>query len=311
MSRNSDAVGLLVMHYGTPASMDAVLPYYTHIRRGRPPEPEALADLQARYAAIGGPSPLTAISEAQAAEILAGLKRRGVDAKVYVGTKHAHPFVADAVGLMAADGIDRAVGVVLAPHYSTFSIAAYKKYALDARDGVRPSMRLEMVERWGTLPALINGLAQRLQDQLEGLDLDETLVIFSAHSLPEKIVAAGDPYKDELLETSRLVAESDQIPHWRFAFQSAGQTGEPWLGPDILDVIQQEVVNFKNVVACTVGFVSDHLEVLYDLGIEARDKCAELDLTFRRAATIGADTEVMDALAGLALEHLPRERAEE
>lgn len=297
-------IGLLVMHYGTPASMEDVLPYYTHIRRGRPPAPEQLQDLVDRYEAIGGPSPLTKISEDQAKGIQEGLHRRGIPAEVYIGTKHTHPFVAEAVERMAADGVERAVGIVLAPHFSTFSIAAYRKYALEARDAAKPEMTLPIVERWGTLPELIDALASRVQDQLQGWDPNETLVIFSAHSLPEKIVASGDPYRDELLETSRLVAEKSGVPHWTFAFQSASQTGEPWLGPDILEVIEERGREFKNVIACTVGFVSDHLEVLYDLGIEARDKCAELDLNFRRAATINADPKVMDALAGLCADAL-------
>jgi ferrochelatase len=163
-------------------------------------------------------------------------------------------------------------------------------------------MSIVMVERWGTLPALIDGLAARVTAQLAGLDPDETLVIFSAHSLPTRILGEGDPYRDELFETSRLVGEAAEVPNWTFAFQSASTTGEPWLGPDILDVIRAGGPRFKNVVSCTVGFVSDHLEVLYDLGIEARDACAELGLNFRRCATIGVDEGVMDALAGVVAE---------
>ncbi|MEZ0324515.1 MAG: ferrochelatase [Fimbriimonas sp.] len=292
-------VGLLVMHYGTPATMEDVLPYYTHIRRGRPPSPEQLHDLTSRYEAIGGPSPLTALSRRQAEAIQAGLHKRGIPAKLYIGTKHAPPFVSDAVTQMAADEIDQAIGIVLAPHFSTFSIAAYKQYALGARDQHRPEMKLEIIERWGTLPALIQALAHRVNEQMNGWSPEETLVIFSAHSLPEKIVAAGDPYKDELEETSRLVAEASGLKHWTFAFQSASNTGEPWLGPDILDVIQDNAGRYRNIIACTVGFVSDHLEVLYDLGIEAREKCEELGLNFRLAATINDDSAVMDALAEL------------
>jgi ferrochelatase len=158
-------------------------------------------------------------------------------------------------------------------------------------------MNLEILERWGTMPAFIQGLADRVNHAIGDWNPAETLVIFSAHSLPEKIVANGDPYKDELLETSRLVAEATKVPNWTFAFQSASNTGEPWLGPDILDVIAHEGVKYKNVVSCTVGFVCDHLEVLYDLGVEARDKCAELGLNFHRAETINADAGVMDALS--------------
>jgi len=296
--------GLLVMHYGTPASLDEVLPYYTHIRHGRPPSEEALQDLVDRYKAIGGPSPLAHISERQAELIQRGLSRRGIETKLYVGAKHTHPFIEESVAQMAADGIEKAVAVVLAPQYSSFSVVAYKRYIDKGLAEHAPNMAIEVVERWGTLPELIAGLAARVTKQMEGWNRAETLVIFSAHSLPEKIMAAGDPYKEELLETSRLVAEKAGIAHWTFGFQSASSTGEPWLGPDILDVIDDNASSFKNVIACTVGFVSDHLEVLYDLGIEAREQCEELGLGFRRADTIGEDAAVMDGLAGIAAEHL-------
>jgi ferrochelatase len=293
----SAPLGLLVMHYGTPASMEAVLPYYTHIRRGNPPSAEQLEDLCSRYRAIGGPSPLNAISERQAQAILNGLRRLGQDAKLYIGAKHAAPFVADAVRQMAGDGIDRAVGVVLAPHYSRTSIGSYIQYARETRDAVRPAMEMSFLERWGAMPEFIDALAANVQTCLDGWNPEETLVMFSAHSLPRRAVADGDPYVPELNETAELVARRLELPHWTFAFQSASSTGEPWVGPDVLDVIGEEAPRYRNLVACTVGFISDHLEVLYDLGIEARDKCAECGLNFRRAACINDDPEVMNALA--------------
>ncbi len=297
MSQRENSLGLLVMHYGTPASMEEVLPYYTHIRRGRPPSADQLADLTARYEAIGGPSPLTVISQRQALGIQSGLVERGIPVRLYVGTKHAPPFVADAVEDMARDGINQAVGVVLAPHFSSFSIAAYKSYALRARDAHRPDMKLEFLERWGTLPAYIEALADRVREALSDWSPEETLVIFTAHSLPEKIVAAGDPYKAELEETSELVARSCHLRNWTFAFQSASDTGEPWLGPDILDVIHRSAAEYKNIVVCTIGFVSDHLEVLYDIGVEAKQTCAQYGLKFRQTKTLNDDPVVMDSIA--------------
>jgi ferrochelatase len=294
--------GLLVMHYGTPASLEEIPAYYTHIRRGRAPSDEQLKDLTDRYLAIGGPSPLRAISERQANSIREGLERRGLKANLYIGQKHASPFILDAVAQMAQDGIERAVALVLAPHFSTFSVAEYRKYAFGARDELAQSMKIDLIERWGTLPALIDALARRVSAASEDLDLDKTLVLFTAHSLPERIVQAGDPYREELMETSRLVAEKASLPNWKFAFQSSSQTGEPWLGPDILDVIDENAGRYQAIVACTVGFVSEHLEVLYDLGIEARERCAERQVEFRLAETIGDDPHVMDALAGLCLE---------
>lgn len=291
-------LGLLVMHYGTPASIDAVEPYYTHIRRGRPPDPEQLKDLIDRYNAIGGPSPLAKISLRQAELICEGLALAGFEARTYIGTKHAEPNVAEAVEQMASDGVEEAVGVVLAPHFSGMSIAAYTKYAEDARDKCAPEMKLSVLQRWGTMPELIEALADRVQDQMKGWYPEETLVLFSAHSLPKRIVDQGDPYQSELEATSRLVAERGAVPNWRFCFQSASTTGEPWLTPDILDVLEEVKVEnrFKKVIACTVGFVSDHLEVLYDLGIETRDKAGELGLEYRRAEAINSDAKVMWAL---------------
>ena len=291
---------LLVTHYGTPATMDDVLPYYTDIRRGNPPSEEQLQNLKDRYEAIGGPSPLNEISNKQAQAIRRALANRGIDAALYIGAKHAPPFVADAVEQMAYDGITDAVGIVLAPHYSRTSIGSYRAKATEARDKFAPKMQMDFVERWGTLSAFIDALAHRVNKAYEGFDRNRTLVIFSAHSLPERAVAGGDPYRDELMETSRLVAEKAEVPHWTFGFQSASSTGEPWIGPDILDVIEDQAAGkFDSVIACTVGFVSDHLEVLYDLGIEAHDKCKELGLGFARAQCINDDANVMDALAGL------------
>lgn len=292
---------LLVMHYGTPASMDEVLPYYTHIRRGNPPSEEQLEDLKSRYLAIGGPSPLNDISHRQAEAIRRGLARRGIEAALYIGQKHAHPFIEEVVEQMAYDGVEEAVGVVLAPHYSRTSVGAYTKYAKDARDKFAPKMKLEVVERWGVMPELIEGIQSRVLKAAEGLNLDETLVIFSAHSLPERAVAGGDPYQAELIETSRLAAEKAGLPHWTFGFQSASSTGEPWIGPDVLDVIREQAIGkYKAVLCCTVGFVSDHLEVLYDLGIEARQEVEAAGLAYRQAACINDDPQVMDALAGVA-----------
>lgn len=295
------------MHYGTPPNIESVEAYYTHIRRGRTPDPHLLADLIMRYEAIGGPSPLTKISEDQAKLIQVGLTRRGIDTELFIGTKHTHPFVAEAVKDMADAKVTEAVGIVLAPHFSGYSIAQYKKYATDSRDAHSPEMKLGFIERWGAIPEYIDALCDRVRVQMEGWDLADTLVIFSAHSLPVKAVANGDPYQEELLETSRLVAEKLEIPRWTFAFQSQSQTGEPWLGPDILDVIEQQAVGkVSNVLSCTVGFVSDHLEVLYDLGIETRDKCAELGLNFHRAEVLNADEKVMDALAAMVAEEFKK-----
>ncbi len=285
------------MHYGTPATTEAILPYYTHIRRGHPPSPEQLADLTARYEAIGGPSPLTEISEKQARRLQAALAEEGIEVRLFIGTKHAPPFVGDAVAAMAEAGMEEAVGVVLAPHYSAASVRLYQNAAEAAREACAAPLTLHYLDRWGTLPELVEALALRVEERLEGWDPQETCVLFTAHSLPQRVVAQGDPYEEELLETSRLVGERLGLPHFRFCYQSASQTGEPWLGPDILDVLDELAASGrKRVLACTVGFVSDHLEVRYDLGIEARERANELGIEYRLARCIDDDPGVLRAL---------------
>lgn len=294
--------GLLVMHYGTPANMDQVEPYYTHIRRGRPPSPEQLEDLLRRYRAIGGPSPLNEVSQQQAELIRKGLERRGHQVELHLAAKHAPPFIGDAVRQMVEHGVETAAGVVLAPHFSSLSVGSYRDFANQAVAEENSSLKLRFVERWGTLPELIDAFAHRIETQLNGWDKAETLVIFTAHSLPSRILAEGDPYKDELLATARLVAVRAGTPRWTFAFQSASGTGEPWLGPDVLEVLEEIAHEGpgRQVVICTIGFVSNHLETLYDLEIEARERSSTLGVQLRVAACINADERVMDALAGLA-----------
>lgn len=229
------------------------------------------------------------------------MAKNGFEVKLYMGQKHAAPFISDAVDEMQEDGIEKAVGIVLAPHYSSMSVGSYRAYAHDALADLKSPMHFCVLERWGTLPALIDGLARRVQTAIGEWPKEETLVVFTAHSLPARILEEGDPYKDELLETAGLVARKLDLPHWRFAFQSASGTGEPWLGPDLLEVLDEVARgSIRKVVACTVGFVSDHLEVLYDLGIEAKERASELGLEFRVAECINEDPDVMGALAKLA-----------
>lgn len=290
---------VLLMAYGTPRTLEEVEPYYTHIRRGRPPSPEQLQDLIRRYEAIGGVSPLNEITLRQAQAVEAKLRERGWAGRLYLGMKHWHPFIAEAVEQMAQEGVQRAVGVVLAPHYSRYSIGGYIDYARKAQEQFAPQMELRFVERWGSHPLFIEAVARRIEQALEGWRPEETLVIFSAHSLPEKIRQWNDPYEQELLESARLVAERLRLPHWTFAFQSASATGEPWLGPDILERLEEVAASAsqKQVICYAIGFVADHLEVLYDLDIEARQKCQELGLEYRRAPSLNDDPLMAEAVA--------------
>lgn len=294
---------VLLMAYGTPRTLEEVEPYYTHIRRGRPPSPEQLQDLVRRYEAIGGVSPLNAITARQVQAIETSLRERGWSGRVYLGMKHWHPFIAEAVAQMAADGVRRAVGVVLAPHYSRISIGGYIDYAMQAREQFAPNMEMRFVERWGSHPLFIEAVARKVQLALADWQPEETVVIFSAHSLPQRIRQWGDPYERELLDSAQMVAQELNLPHWTFAYQSASATGEPWLGPDVLEQLEEIAREWsqKQVVCCAIGFVADHLEVLYDLDIEARQKCERLGLRYRRADSLNDDPLLAQAVAEVVL----------
>lgn len=299
---SKETIGVLVMSYGTPESLEQIEPYYTHIRRGRKPSPEQLAELTARYEAIvGGVFPLRENTNRQVADLEATLNREHPEFsfKCYQGMKHAYPFVEDGVKTMAADGVKRAIGIVLAPHYSVMSVGSYVKRAQGAAE--EAGVRLDCVESYHLNPKLIRALSERVTASLEAFGpgaKDDVRVLFTAHSLPERILQMNDPYVDQLMETSRAVAESADVKHWQFSWQSAGATNEPWLGPDLLDTMRMLAAEgVKRLLVCPVGFVSDHLEVLYDLDIEAAGLAAELGLEFARTASLNTDPLYMQALS--------------
>jgi ferrochelatase len=295
--------GVLVMAYGTPGGPENLEAYYTHIRGGRPPSEELLEELAARYEAIGW-SPLNELTRRQAD----GLKER-LEAvaprrwRVYVGMKHAAPFVGDVVRQMADDGISEGVGIVMAPHYSRMSTGTYIACAEEARRALPQPFPMTYVERWGEHPAFLDAVADRLEAARAELPEEVrqgTPVVFSAHSLPERILALADPYPDELRRTAAAVAERTETRRWTLAYQSAGRTPEPWLGPDVRDAVRQlHQAGDRSVVMCSIGFVADHLEVLYDLDIEVRNLCASLGMRFVRAASLNDHPRMLDALADL------------
>lgn len=306
MNSLTDQIGVVLMAYGTPRTPDEIEPYYTDIRRGRPPTPEALDDLVARYAAIGGVSPLAQLTEAQRDALQAALDR--IDAGRYavtLGLKHADPKVEAGAAELADAGTDTIVGLVLAPHYSSYSIGQYLERTAD---GVRDSggdARVLGIESWATEPAFVrfiaDDLGRRISEMRERID-GGVRVVFTAHSLPQRIIDGGDPYPDELRATAEAVADLlglDEGGDWTIGWQSAGRTPEPWIGPDILDVIDElgsdDAVG--GVIVSAVGFVADHLEVLYDLDIEAAQRAEANDLAFDRTACVNDDPDVMGALA--------------
>ena len=273
------------MAYGSPETADDIRPYLEDIREGRPVSDHAVEELTERYRRIGGRSPLDEITERQrvALELELGIP-------VHVGMKHWQPRIADAVEAAVGGGATEIVGVVLAPHYSALSIAGYRERLESALDG---RAELRFVESWHDHEPFIAVLA----DRVRGTDAH---VVFTAHSLPERILATGDPYRDELLQTSRLIAERAGLERWSFAFQSASATGEPWLGPDILDELDAlHERGVRKVLVAPIGFVSDHLEILWDLDVEARERAAELGLELDRIESLNDDPQFIRALTAL------------
>lgn len=289
-----------MMAYGSPASRGDVERYYTHIRRGRPPEPAQLEELLSRYDAIGGTSPLTAITYAQATALEHRLRQGSplsmAMAKVYVGFKHTQPFISETVKQMADEGVEEAVGIVLAPHYSSLSVGVYIHEAAEKASEV--GITFQFVNEWYRQPSLNEALKLRLGEVLaNAVGWGKVKVVFSAHSLPVRIIERKDPYPRQLEEHSQILATLTGIKDWQFAWQSAGRTQEPWLGPDILSVLADlKTQGYDGVVSCPVGFIADHLEVLYDLDVEAQNRSRQLGLHLARTRSLNDDPLLVEGL---------------
>ncbi|GGN60561.1 ferrochelatase [Oceanobacillus indicireducens] len=298
--------GLLVMAYGTPTKEEDIEPYYTHIRHGRKPEPEALQDLKERYDAIGGVSPLAKITEDQANSLCAKLNevQDEVEYKVYIGLKHITPFIEEAVEKMAQDGIKEAVSIVLAPHYSTFSIKSYNERAKEEAD--KHGITLTSVVDWYNEPGYIKFWADGIKaiyDELPKEEQEKTVLIVSAHSLPEKIIQAGDPYPEQLAETAKLISEATGIKNYEVGWQSEGNTPDPWLGPDVQD-LTRDLYNekgYRSFIYAPVGFVADHLEVLYDNDYECKVVCDEVGANYYRPEMPNVAPLFIETLADVVL----------
>lgn len=287
------------MAYGTPATPTDVEAYYTHVRRGRPPTPEQLADLRRRYDAIGGTSPLLARTQEQAAGIQAAL---GEGFRVELGMKHAPPFIEDGVAALVAAGVTRIIGLVLAPHYSALSVGEYATRAQDTAAGA--GVDFAMVRSWHLAPGYLDLLAGFVTTEVQRLAVDPVEVVFTAHSLPTRILDMGDPYPDQLAQTAAAVAARAGVERWSVGWQSAGRTPEPWIGPDILAVLPAvHHAGAAGVVVCAAGFVSDHLEVLYDLDVEARAAADAIGLAFTRTPSPNADPRFCATVAGVIRSH--------
>jgi ferrochelatase len=304
---------VIAMAYGTPATPADLEPYYTHIRHGRPPPPELLAELRERYEAIGGRSPLLEITEAQAAGLRTALRAAGHDdVDVVLGMKHAPPFIEDSVRDLVAAGVEHVVGLVLAPHYSSMSVGEYAARVEAALGDGPGAPTFEIVRSWATAPGYVEWLARAIRAALAELGpaASDAEVVFTAHSLPERILAADDPYPGELRATAEAVASVAGLSRWSVAWQSAGRTADPWIGPDILDALPYVAAGgASGVVVCPAGFVSDHLEVLFDLDVEAAEAARKRGLPFARTVSPNADPRFTATLAEIVAPLLAAELA--
>ncbi|KKB36794.1 ferrochelatase [Bacillus thermotolerans] len=303
-------MGLLVMAYGTPYKEEDIERYYTHIRHGRKPTPEMLEDLRSRYEAIGGISPLAAITKEQGQKLEEHLNsiQDEVEFKLYIGLKHIEPFIEDAVQQMKEDGIEEAVSLVLAPHFSTFSVRSYNERAKKEAERIGgPS--ITSIESWYKEPKFIRYWADKLKETMAAMpdeERDHFVLIVSAHSLPEKILAMGDPYPDQLKETAALIAEEAGIANVEVGWQSAGNTPDPWIGPDVQDLTRDlyEEKGYKAFVYVPAGFIADHLEVLYDNDYECKVVTDELGVSYYRPDMPNARPEFIEALGDVVMKHL-------
>jgi ferrochelatase len=270
-------VGVLLMAHGTPSSLDEMPEYLTLVRGGRAPSAELVHEMRENYAAIGGRSPLTDITEAQAAALRA---RLGPEILVAVGMRNWTPFIKDALAGLAAAGVTRVIGIPMAPQFSTLSVQKY----IDAAAAALPSgLRFEAVESFHTHPLLIDAFTERV---VAARPRPDELVIFTAHALPVRVIESGDRYADEVAATARAVAERAGIAGYTQAFQSAGRTPEPWIGPDLAHVVDDRSVNVRKFLVVPIGFVCDHTEILFDIDVQAARVAREFSTTLRRTESL-------------------------
>lgn len=313
MNLSKKTMGLLVMAYGTPYKEDDIERYYTHIRRGRPPTPEALEELTGRYRAIGGISPLAKITQDQAEALLVRLNevQDDIDFKLYIGLKHIEPFVEDAVEQMHKDGITEAVSIVLAPHFSTFSVKSYNGRAKETAEKLG-GPHITSVESWYNEPKFIQYWTEKVSETFSSMSTEDrakACLIVSAHSLPEKIISNGDPYPDQLKETADLIAQAAGVENYEVGWQSAGQTPEPWIGPDVQDLTRElhEQKGYTTFVYTPVGFVTDHLEVLFDNDYECRVVTDEIGAKYYRPEMPNTQPLFINAMCDAVVKHLANE----
>lgn len=303
-------IGVLFMAYGTPRKKEDILPYYTHIRRGRVPPKELLDELTARYEAVGEINRFADITDEQLNQVVTQLNQTypAYQFQGYLGLKHIDPLIETTVEQIHQDQITDAVSLVLTPHYSTYSVKIYNERA-KKRAGELGGLSIQTIEQWYSHPLFVQYWANQLESifqQMDEKEKEKSVVIFSAHSLPEKILQSNDPYPDQLAENAAVIAEKVQIPHYEMGWQSAGRTPEPWLGPDVQDLTRElyEKSGYTSFIYCPIGFVAEHLEVLYDNDVECKRVTDELGAKYYRPPMPNTDRLFIECLSQLVSQKL-------
>ena len=290
-----EEIAVVVMAYGGPGKLDDVEPYLLDVRGGRATSPQLVEEIRMRYARIGGRSPILELTRAQAAAVGRTLGDRF---HVTVGMRHWHPYIKEAVDELRRAGYRRLVGIVMAPHYSSMSVGAYEKKLLEAAGD---DVATALVRSWWEQPRFLDAVATHLTEALQRFSRPRDVqVIFTAHSLPQRILAAGDPYPDELLASAKQVVQRLRLKDWRFAYQSAGATSEPWLGPDAEEIMTELAKSGHNAILLVpIGFVCDHVEILYDIDVEYQALAERLGVQLERTASLNDDPGLVAAVAGV------------
>lgn len=298
-------IGLLLMAYGTPRSTEEIEPYYTHIRRGKKPPKELLDELIGRYQAVGNVNQFAQITDEQVAKLTEKMNELfpEIEFTGYLGLKHITPYIEDAVTKMHQDGIKEAISLVLAPHYSTYSVKVYNERAQRMAEELG-GLTIHTIDEWYKEPLFIQYWAEQIQKIYNSFTTEQkekSVVIFSAHSLPERILRLHDPYSKQLAETAQLIAEAAGNPNYAIGWQSAGRTPEPWIGPDVQDLTRElaEQEGYHTFIYCPVGFVAEHLEVLYDNDIECKMVTDSLGANYYRPEMPNAKPAFIQCLSSV------------
>lgn len=300
---------LLIMAYGGPNSMEDVRPYLLDVRHHRPTSEEIFREVEDRYELIGGRSPILELTEAQGKGIENSLNELAPDGEswnVWLGMRHWHPYIAETVAEMEAAGVQQAVTLVMAPHYSAMSIGAYNSAVAKSADG----METASIDRWNLMPGYLEALTDRINDALQKFpeDVRDTVpIIYTAHSLPERIRENNDPYESDLNETFEAMKARFSSHPGFWAYQSAAMTKDPWLGPDASETIEQiHSDGGKHVLIVPVGFVCEHVEVLFDIDVEFKEQANDLGMQLERIVMVNDHPAMMRGLA-----EIVRQRADE